>query len=133
MAYPTEKPTDVKAAAFAWMIPHLTQVARIYGYAIGLHGSMNRDLDLIAVPWTDSAAPAETLVEAIRDAVDGYIRNDQRTEENRYDAQTRNPCDKPHGRRAWTIYFCGRRFYIDLSVMPRIVTLPRNPKPAEVI
>lgn len=133
MTYLTEKPTDVKAAAFAWMIPHLTQVARVYGCAIGLHGSMNRDLDLIVVPWTDSAAPAETLVEAIRDAVDGDIRNDPRTEENRYDATTRNPNEKPHGRRAWTIYFSGRRFYIDLSVMPRIVTSPRNPQPSEVV
>jgi hypothetical protein len=102
------------------MVPHLTQVARTYGYAIGLHGSMSRDLDLIAVPWTDEAAPAETLVEAIRDAVDGFIRNDPPTQENKYHSQTRSPVDKPHGRRAWSIYFSGRRFYIDLSVMPTI-------------
>jgi hypothetical protein len=121
-----EKPTECKAATFAWMIPHLTTVARIYGYAIGLHGSMNRDLDLIAVPWTESAAPAETLVEAIRDAVDGSIRNDPPTQGNKYDQQVSNPNDKPHGRRAWSIYFSGRRFYIDLSVMPRIVR-PREP------
>ena len=42
-----EKPTEPKAATFAWMVPHLAQVARQYGYAIGLHGSMARDLDLI--------------------------------------------------------------------------------------
>lgn len=115
----SEKPTDVKAAAFAWMIPHITAVARLYGYAIGLHGSMARDLDLIAVPWTEAAAPAETLVEAIRDAVGGIIRNDPMHDGNKYDQQTRNPNDKPHGRRAWSIYFSGHRFYIDLSVMPR--------------
>ncbi len=115
-----DKPLECKAATFAWMVPHLSKVARIYGYAIGLHGSMDRDLDLMAVPWTDSAAPAETLVEALRESVDGFIRNDPPTKGNEYDAQTRNPNDKPHGRKAWSIYFAGRRFYIDLSVMPRV-------------
>ncbi len=115
-----EKFTDNRAATFAWMVPHLTGIAREYGYAIGLHGSMARDLDLIAVPWTREAAPAEALVEALRDAVGGSIRNDPQTEANQYALDTRNPGEKPHGRRAWSIRFAGQRFYIDLSVMPRI-------------
>lgn len=122
-----DKPTEPRAAAFAWMVPHIATIARQHGYAIGLHGSMARDLDLIAVPWTEAAAPAEVLVEAIRDCVDGSIRNDPPIEGNRYDQTTENPGDKPHGRRAWTIHFSGRRFYIDLSVMPRIVR-PRQPE-----
>lgn len=105
-----------KAPTFAWMIPHLTAVARQHGYAVGLHGSMNRDLDLIAVPWADEAATAETLVEAIRAAVDGDIETDPVTGEPY--APAKHPSTKPHGRRAWSIYFCGRAFYIDLSVMP---------------
>jgi hypothetical protein len=113
------KQSSSRAAAFAWMVPHLTEVARQFGYAIGLHGSMSRDLDLIAVPWTEAAAPAETLVEAIRDAVGGFIRNDPPSDGNKYDETTRNPSEKPHGRRAWSIEFSGHRFYIDLSVMPR--------------
>ncbi len=124
-----DKGSDKTAAMFAWMIPHISQVARVYGYAIGVHGSMARDLDLIAVPWTDSASPGEVLVEAIRDAVNGHIRNDPPTQENRYHLDTANPGDKPHGRKAWSIYFSGRRFYIDLSVMP-IVTTPRKEEPA---
>lgn len=121
-----EKPTP-QAAKFVWMIPHLTEVARKFGYAIGLHGSMTRDLDLIAVPWTEAAAPAETLVEALRDAVDGFIRNDPPHEGNQYDLTTRSPSGKPHGRRAWSIYFAGHRFYIDLSVMPLIERPPVTP------
>lgn len=115
-----------RAPTFAWMVPHLTEVARKFGYAIGLHGSMSRDLDLVAIPWVREAAPAETLVEAIRDAVGGFIRNDPETDDNRYHLDTRNPGEKPHGRRAWSIYFSGHRFYIDLSVMPRLV--PAEPK-----
>jgi hypothetical protein len=121
-----DKPVDPKAAMYTWVIPHLTAVARIYGYALGLHGSMQRDLDLIAVPWTDEAAPTEVLVEALRDAVDGFIRNDPQHDGNKYNLDTRNPGDKPHGRKAYSIYFSGRRFYIDLSVMPRVEAKPCN-------
>ncbi len=110
-----------KPAMYAWMLPHLTEVARTYGYALAVHGSMQRDLDLIAVPWTEGAAPTATLVEALRDAVDGHVRNDPPDENNKYYLDCFNPCDKPHGRKAFSIYFSGRRFYIDLSVMPRVV------------
>lgn len=117
-----EKKDFSVAAMHAWMFPQIQQVARIYGYAVAIHGSMSRDLDLIAVPWTDAASSAEVVVEAIRESVDGFIRKDEITDGNKYDERTRNPNGKPHGRRAWSIYFSGRRFYIDLSVMPRIVT-----------
>jgi len=30
------------------------------GYAIAPHGSLARDLDVIAVPWTEDAVSAET-------------------------------------------------------------------------
>jgi hypothetical protein len=33
------------------LLPELRRVAREYGYELGLHGSMTRDLDLIAAPW----------------------------------------------------------------------------------
>lgn len=101
------KQNSHRAPAFAWMIPHITEVARGFGYAIGLHGSMNRDLDLLAVPWIAAAMPAEELVEAIRAAVDGEIRLESAGEL------------LPHGRKQWTIYFSGHRFYIDLHVVPR--------------
>lgn len=80
--------------------------ARGYGYAIALHGSGMRDLDLIAAPWADGAASAERLAQAVASAVRGFIE------------PTRNPVRKPHGRLAWTIHLGGGPF-IDLSVMPR--------------
>lgn len=106
---PSKKPT--KAAVYAWVYPHLQRIARDHGYALGLHGSMARDIDLIAAPWTESASPAETLVAAIMAFVGGEFAP--------WDIDAgRNPCIKPHGRRAWSIYFSGHAFYIDLSIMP---------------
>lgn len=43
------------------------EIGRRIGWAIGTHGSMSRDIDLIAVPWTSDAKPAEDLVSAIQD------------------------------------------------------------------
>ncbi len=120
------KPTNLKAAAYAWMIPHITSVARECGYAIGLHGSMNRDLDLIAVPWVDDAISADDLIEKIRESVDGYIVPDG-TRGGKFDpisnsfvdAIVHNPSYKPHGRLAWNIHVSDG-FCIDISVMPII-------------
>lgn len=117
------KPKPV-AAMYAWMLPRLCEVAREHGYALGLHGSMNRDLDLMAMPWVENAASEAVLVNALREAVDGFIVADG-TLGGRWDpvdkifkdAVVRNPEPKPHGRSAWNIHFTGG-FYIDLSIMP---------------
>lgn len=94
----------------------IRDVARGMGYAIGLHGSLQRDFDLIAVPWSDEAKSAEDLVEAIRVAVNGACAPIETSF-----------TQKPHGRRAWSIYFTGGDAQkqcttpiIDLSVMPRM-------------
>jgi hypothetical protein len=101
-------PFGPKARPIAYVchVPRITALAREYGYAIGLHGSLQRDLDLIAVPWSEVAAPAEELVMAIARVVGGFMLEGERA------------MDKPHGRRAWIIHL-GRALYIDLSVMPR--------------
>lgn len=109
------------------MIPTLQRIAREHGYALGIHGSMARDLDLIAVPWVDNALAAEVLVEAVMKAVNGrFAPADSGFE--------RNPALRPHGRRAWSIYFAGLMFYIDLSIMPRTAAandaLPRKEREA---
>lgn len=120
-----EKPASYRASIYAWMVPRLAEVARECGYAIGVHGSMHRDLDLIAVPWVDDAKPAEVLIDALREACDGVIVPSG-TKGGRWDAEQgkfveaiiNNPDAKPHGRLAWNIHLEGGPF-IDVSVMPR--------------
>ncbi len=121
------KATEHNAAAYAWMIPYLQTVSRELGYAIGIHGSLARDLDIIAVPWTEEAVAAEILVEAFRKAVGGTVLPDG-TMGGRWDKEKNEfveckiemPGKKPHGRLAWNIHLTGG-IYIDLSVMPRIL------------
>ena len=107
------------------LIPAIRSAARALGYAVGVHGSMSRDLDLIAVPWEDDAAPPAELAEAIRIAVldaCGACYLAGRETGDKY-CEDGKPGWKPHGRLCWT-YYLGGEPYIDLSVMPRGESIP---------
>lgn len=103
------------------ILPTLLQVAREHGYALGFHGSGKRDLDLIAAPWIEGAAEPAILAEALREAVGGFILNDEEAAAFP-NYLHRNPEPKPHGRLAWAIHLHGPsgRLYIDLSIMPSL-------------
>lgn len=93
----------------------LRDAARAHGYALAVHGSLSRDLDLIAVPWTNEASDLDSIVSALAAAtkeatgwghVSGRSDNSWRT-------------DKPHGRIAVTI-LASAELSLDISFMPRI-------------
>jgi hypothetical protein len=95
---------------FLHVVPKILPVAKRLGYAISLHGSFVRDLDVIAVPWTEEAVSAEELAKALEDEVHGWLIVEK----------GKSPTVKPHGRLAWSIHTEDGVGYIDLSVMPRI-------------
>lgn len=49
------------------LLPDIRRIAREHGYAVGLHGSVQRDLDLIIVPWIKKPKKPESLVIAIEE------------------------------------------------------------------
>ena len=105
------------------LITPLCHVARECGYAIGVHGSLARDIDLIAVPWVDGVAPPGVLAEKIRSTADhilGWaIYEPERTSQSEEIYQwimVGEPGRKPHGRLCWSFFLPGGP-YIDLSVM----------------
>lgn len=106
-----------RACIFAAILPAIRTRARELGYAIGLHGSMVRDLDLIAVPWTDEAVDGDTLATSIRDVLGGWFAESGKTYKWEVDGK-----NKPHGRKAYTLRFGGEPLlHVDLSVTPRTV------------
>lgn len=113
-----DKPTSCLPSIYANLYPKLVALAREHGYALAVHGSMARDFDLIAAPWTEDAASAEVLIEAIRERIGGFIVNDPAADPA--DFSRHNPQLRAHGRLGWAIQLGGGP-YIDVSVMPRQV------------
>lgn len=54
----------------------LIDIARSHGYALALHGSVARDMDLILVPWVENPDPAEDVLKDFQMTVgDGCARD----------------------------------------------------------
>lgn len=102
------------------LIGPLRERARELGYALAVHGTLKRDIDLLACPWTEQAVPAVELAEALRvvaEKVNGFAAPNE-LEVDEYFMEG-SPGAKAHGRLSWTFHLGGGP-YIDLSVMPRI-------------
>lgn len=102
------------------LIGPLRDKARELGYAIGVHGTLKRDIDLIACPWVAEAVDARTLAEALLEVAalhNGGTAFLLPKEDDGY-FWAGCPGGKPHGRLCWTFHLGGGP-YIDLSVMPR--------------
>lgn len=84
-------------------IDRIRELAREVGYAIGEHGSKERDLDVIAAPWTDDAVGNHDLFQHIAKGLEAKIVSVER---------------KPLGRYAATIQMDGFYKGIDISVCP---------------
>ncbi|HDR9048802.1 TPA: hypothetical protein QDA94_003034 [Burkholderia vietnamiensis] len=103
--------------AAGWTEPELPPIARIrelaaqIGYAIGVHGSQERDLDVIAAPWTEDALKLNyrEVMEHIATGLGARLVEVEL---------------KPLGRRACTIQMNGWFKPIDLSVCPILVQKP---------
>ena len=111
----------------------LCTTAREHGYALAIHGTVTSDLDLVAIPWTEEADPAEVVKDALMahinacDYEQSLVRFGLSPEQAResaakvsYDKEV-----KPHGRIAWNLYL-GNGCRVDLSVMP-LAPIPPSP------
>lgn len=95
------------------LIPQIRAIAKECGYAIAIHGSLRRDMDIMAMPWIKEAKAPETLAINIMKSILGHSYMREYFKRHKYDAK------KPHGRMNFCIP-CERNGWIDMSVMPRI-------------
>lgn len=93
------------------LIPTIRKVARQSGYAIGVHGSLTRDLDLIAVKWRNKAVKPDTLAYRIHKATCKYSYSRKAIK------ATNVKTEKPQGRVAYALILGHGGAYIDLSIM----------------
>lgn len=92
------------APVYAAMYHELAEIFRSYGYALAIHGSLQRDFDLIAIPWTESPSSQEAVIRAI--IAEFGLR------------PVGDVGHKPHGRKVWTLAFGWGECFLDLGFMP---------------
>lgn len=100
------KPAASYAPMYCALYPELAALVRKHGYALAVHGSLQRDMDLICVPWVAAPSEPADVVAAITEQF--AIRH------------IGEPEIKEHGREAWTISVGFGECFIDLSFMPRL-------------
>lgn len=98
-----------KAAFYAAIWDDLRQAAMDCGWALGLHGSLSSDLDIMAMPWVETATSVDVMVQSLVN-VFGFSEFWKDTH------ITVDKVSKPNGRVVYTIPIYAD-FYIDLNVI----------------
>lgn len=66
-----EKGRMKKKHHYLELLPKIRTIARKHGYAVGIHGSMARDFDLMMFPWIDKCSSHLVLLDAIMKGING--------------------------------------------------------------
>ena len=96
-----------KAAFYASIYDDLRNAAMNCGWALGLHGSLSSDMDIMAMPWTEDAKPVEEMVMALSDC---FADNPFK------DIYTIPHYGKPNNRIVYTMPIW-EDFYLDINVI----------------
>ena len=104
-------PEMVQALARRLIRP-LRERAKDLGDALAIHGSLARDIDLIAVPWTERAHPPASLANGLKQVLEKLYPIGLEVGPSDEPAKR-----KPHGRLCWS-WWVRSWTYIDLSVYP---------------
>lgn len=91
---------QVQFMIYTSLLPTLRKIARKHGYALAVHGSGQRDFDLIAFPWIETVSRPAKVVNEIAARLGLMPRKDWER--------------RAHGRLVCTL-LCGSDLYIDLS------------------
>ena len=115
------KPLKPKPQFFALCFVALQEIAKKKGYNLVMHGSFNRDMDLIAIPWTDSPRPEIELIQAFDMHLRGIQYEDVVAERGYHFSVL------PGGRHSYVIHlnrggywnmYVDEQYYLDISITP---------------
>lgn len=114
------KPIVARPRLYAMYFQSLMEIAREMGYNLLISGSMNRDLDLVAVPWVDCPKTEVELIQAFDDYLSGHHMDN--LEYYMFKAQS-------GGRNSYVINLNRFRdkdgvdpqYYIDISITPCLI------------
>lgn len=111
------KPINAKPGLYTYFYSELKGIAKNYGYNLVLHGSMNRDLDLIAIPWKNKVESHYDMVKEF----DIFLNGEEDYPQS-YAASI-----LPGGRHSYVINmnrggkfngYVDEQYYVDISIVP---------------
>lgn len=105
--------TNGRAVFFAAMWQDLKNAATSHGWALGLHGSLSSDMDIMAMPWDEHASPVDVMIQQICHCF---------TESAQIEKMIQVSTDKPNNRVVYTLPIWAD-FYLDINV---IDVTPKN-------
>jgi hypothetical protein len=123
------KPIHAKPSLYAFYFDVIKEIGLEFGYNIVLHGSMNRDLDLIAIPWQEEIGDKAEMLNKISEAIGGFILKESEDDRRKFRS-------KYHGRECWVLNinrtvqakydgmvtsfeeYADPQYYIDISILP---------------
>jgi aminoglycoside N3'-acetyltransferase len=114
------KPIHVKPLFYANCYEGLKTIALKYGYNLLIHGSLNRDFDLVAIPWEQEIGDYIEMLNEFVDNLGGHIMPET---EEKHRATER----LFHGRRIYVINlnrggkstnYEDPQWYLDISILP---------------
>jgi len=96
-----------RASFYASIYDDIRNAAMDCGWALGLHGSLSSDMDIMAMPWVEDAKPVEEMIDAIINCfTDNPFNNISR----------KLYYNKPNGRVVYTIHIW-KDWYLDINVI----------------
>lgn len=104
-----EKTIKLRPTMYAFYYSFFREIAIEHGYALSLHGSMQRDFDLIAVAWIEKPKPYLDMLKKMAKKVGFYLDDDE---------LERMKAIKPHGRIAFSLNLGDGGGYLDISIIP---------------
>lgn len=102
-----------RAAFYACMWGDFRQAAMDCGWALGLHGSLNSDIDIMAMPWIENAMTADEMISHM---ISTCFGESVWAKEPHF--KKSQPGDKPNGRIVYTIPIFAD-FYLDINVIEK--------------
>lgn len=99
--------TNGRAVFYACLWEDFRKAALDCGWALGLHGSLNSDMDIMAMAWTEEAVSVEEMIISLENCL---TTPDERI------FKTEKSTDKPNNRVVYTIHIFSD-FYLDVNVI----------------
>lgn len=121
-----EKPIQARPNLYAVYFELLKPIAKEFGYNALLHGSLNRDMDIVCVPWINEPKDECLMLQAFDMCINGTYK----TSSNGSIADAYHFSVLPGGRNSYYIDvyrisevfgWDDRQYYIDISITPLVI------------